>query len=244
TPEQQEILWEQYVWETLCVRVSREAAERVFMEETTTAGAHSVFQRHDHGVLSLVVREEVSGRWWSPVHWLASWNRWMWAGTSGTSLPPFLTGLFLLALVLVILWAVLVVLNREMAARATIEATTRLRRAVYHHTFRLGTLAIRAMEPSQAVRILTRPIDAVHDALFARLPVTFREPIILPLLIVFAFAVDPLLSLAFLLFAIVVWAIGTRVLTYFRSRSRVATNVAAERLTIIRESLMLMRMVK
>ena len=38
----------------------------------------------------------------------------------------------------------LIFLGDYMAAQAVIEATTRLRRALYHHTYRLGTLAFRA----------------------------------------------------------------------------------------------------
>jgi ATP-binding cassette, subfamily B, bacterial len=225
--------------------VGRNATGRVFPRGATPAGEAHVFHPENHGILSAVAREEASGRWWSPVHLLARTSSWTWRGPASDALvPPYLTGQFVVALLLVVLWAALVIVNREMAARATIEATTRLRRAVYHHTFRLGTLAIRAMGPSEAVSILTRHIEAVHDALFSRLTVTLRDPFILALLIVFAFAVDPLISLAFLLFAVVVWALGARVLAYFRARSRLATHVAAERLTVIRESLMLMRLVK
>ena len=138
----------------------------------------------------------------------------------------------------------LIVLNREMAARATVEATSRLRRAVYHHTFRLGTLAVRALGPSEAVSLLTRHVEAIQDALYARLTVYFREPILMGVLLAFAFFVDPLLSLAFLLFSLVVWQVGLRLVTAIRRQSQLATTVAAERLTIIRESLMLMRLVK
>jgi ATP-binding cassette subfamily B protein len=217
----------EWVWELL---VGRQPLER------------APFNEANHGVLSLVVRQKAEGRWFTPVAWLARWNRWMW--NAERPLPPYLTGLFLIAVVLAIIGAVLTLLMHEMAARATIEATTRLRRAVYHHTFRLGTLAIRALGPSEAVSILTRHVEALHDALYSRLTVYFREPIVFGLLLVFAFIVHPWLSLAFLAFALVVYWVGAQVVGYFRRRSRLATHQAAERLTIIRESLMLMRLVK
>jgi ATP-binding cassette subfamily B protein len=46
------------------------------------------------------------------------------------------------------------------------------------------------------------------------------------------------------MFAVIVWLVGAWIVTAFRQRARAATNQAAERLTIIRESLMLMRLVK
>jgi ATP-binding cassette subfamily B protein len=203
------------------------------------------FSDADHGVLGLVVREQVRGRRFSPISWLASWNPWMWNDPVTRRFPPpYLVGLFLVALFLVVVGAALSLLMRDMAARAVIEATTRIRRAVYHHTFRLGTLAVRALGPSEAVSILTRHVEALHDALYARLTVYFREIITFSLLLLFALAVHPLLALAFLMFALVVWLLGAHIIAYFRRRTRAATNQAAERLTIIRESLMLMRLVK
>jgi ATP-binding cassette subfamily B protein len=205
------------------------------------------FTEADAGILSLVVRYHASGNMLTPaLAWLARWNHWMWnARPEGrTIFPSFLTGLLLIGILLAILSAGLVLLMREMAARAAIEATTRLRRAVYHHTFRLGTLAIRALGPSEAVSIFTRHVEAVHDALYSRMTVFFREPIKFGLLLVFALVVQPWLALSFLLFAILMWLVGGQVAGYFRRQGRLATNQASERLTVIRESLMLMRLVK
>jgi ATP-binding cassette subfamily B protein len=246
-----EAVWERLVHKWLSSDVGPEAAARVFPEDETTP-SRVRFDRSNHGILSLVVREEASGSAVTPIPWLARWNRWMWT-VQGVEPPTYLTGLLLLSVVLGLLWVIFVVLNREMAARATIEATTRLRRSVYHHTFRLGTLAIRALGPSEAVSLLTRHIEALHDALYTRLTVYFREPILVGMLLLFAFLLYPLLSgqwmaallaVAFILFAIIVWAIGIRIVATFRNQAKRATNVAAERLTIIRESLMLMRLVK
>src|SRR5712692_7652824 len=102
-----------------------------------------------------------------------------------------------------------------MGARAAIEAATRLRRAIYHHTFRLGTLAFRALGPSEAVGVSTRHLEAVHDALYGWLTVVFREPVKFGLLLMFAMLVNPptsfWLALAFLLFALLVWLIGGQI---------------------------------
>jgi ATP-binding cassette subfamily B protein len=216
----------------------------------TRLGADAVPDEVDYnsdlGITSLVVRDHADGRLMTPaVAWLARvlpWTRN--AGSPGAALPPYLVGLLVTAVRLGLLGAGLAVLLREMAARACIEATTRLRRAVYHHTFRLGTLAFRALGPTEAVSIFARHVEAVHDALYLRLTVFFREPIKFGLLLVFALVVQFWLALAFLMFAVLVWLIGGQVAAYFRRRGRLATTQASEHLTVMRESLMLMRLVK
>jgi ATP-binding cassette subfamily B protein len=242
TRDQAEAVWEELVYNRLKNGVSEEAALRVFRSSETSRSGYAL-DHANHGILSLVVREQATSRFSLPFHLLARWNRWMW-NDANSRISTYLTGLTVLAVILGLLWVFLVVLNREMAARASIEATTRLRRAVYHHTFRLGTLAVRAMGPSEAVSLITRHIEAVQDALYHRLTVYFREPFVVLLFILFAIFLNPLLAIAFLLFAVMVWLIGVRIVAYFRNQSKRATTVAAERLTIIRESLMLMRLVK
>jgi ATP-binding cassette subfamily B protein len=208
-------------------------------------GADSVDYYSDQGIASLLVRSHTEGRIVTPVvAALARWAPWMRNARGGGLLSPYLIGLLLAGIGLALLGAALMVLMREMAARATIEAATRLRRAVYHHTFRLGTLAFRALGPTEAVSIFARHLEAVHDAMFTRLTVYYRAPIKCALLIAFALFVQFWLALASLMLAILVWLIGGQVAAYFRRRGRQATNQASEHLTIMRESLMLMRLVK
>jgi ATP-binding cassette subfamily B protein len=240
TGGQHEAAWHALVRDTLTRRVNAEAADRVPQEWPAFTDAQV-------GILSLVVRDEAAGKFVTPfVAWLARWNRWMWESqpVGRWPFPPYLTGLFLIALVLALLGAVLSYVNREAAARASVEAATRLRRAVYHHTFRLGTLAFRALGPSEAVTIFTRHVEAVHDALYARLTTYVREPIKFALLLAFALVVQFWLALAFLLFAVIVWLVGGQATAYFRRQGRLATHQGSERLTVMRESLMLMRLVK
>jgi ATP-binding cassette subfamily B protein len=201
----------------------------------------------DHGLLSLLARTYARGRFHTPlIAWLAQWNPWMWRSTTaaGLNYPHYLAGLFGLALAFLLVRALLRFLMHEAAARDVIQATTRLRRAVYHHTFRLGTLAFRELGPSEAVSIFTRHIEAVHDSLYYWLTVFFREPVKFSLLLLFALVINPGLAVAFLLFAFLVWYGGGQIATYFRRQGRIATNRAAEQLTLIRETLMLMRLVK
>jgi ATP-binding cassette subfamily B protein len=202
---------------------------------------------HDRGILSQVVRAHLHNSTSTPVvAWLARWNPWMWKWRSAgwPNYYYYLIGLLIVAVVVGVLRAGASYLNHIMAARAVIEASTRLRRAVYHHTFRLGTLAFKALGPSEAVSIFTRHVEAVHDALYYWLTVFFREPVKFGLLLLFALVIHPVLALVFLLSALLVWLVGGQVAAYFRRRSRAAASQAAERLTLIRESLMMMRLVK
>jgi ATP-binding cassette subfamily B protein len=193
----------------------------------------------DFGVISLLVRTRY-GMQGSLVSWLASWNSWMWQWGN----EYYLVGLLYVALLVALLRALLMFLTDYMAARATIEAATRLRRAVYHHTYRLGTLAFRALGPSEAVGVFTRHLEAVHDALYAWLTVVFREPVKFVLVLLFALMVNFWLALAFLLAALLVWLLGGQIAAYFRRQGRLATHRAANQLALLQESLMLMRLVK
>jgi ATP-binding cassette subfamily B protein len=174
------------------------------------------------------------------IAWLAEWNAELRAGGVWT----YLGGLLLVAVGLAALRGLCMFANAYMAALATIEAATRLRRAIYHHTYRLGTLAFRALGPAEAVSASTRHLEAVHDALYAWLTVVFREPVKFALLLAFALLVSFWFALAFLLFAVLVWLVGGQLAAYFRRRGRAAAHRAAEQLTLIQESLMLMRLVK
>ena len=207
--------------------------------QTLGVEAASQVNLKDFGVLSLLVRSQGSFQGWL-IGALARWNDWMWAYGNAV----YLQGLFLLALAIALARLGLLFLADYQAARATIEAITRLRKAVYQQTYRLGTLAFRALGPSEAVSISTRHLEAVHTGLYAWLTVYSREPVKFGLLLVFAIMVNFWLALAFLLFALLVWLIGGQIAAYFRHRGRTAENLAADQLALIQESLMLMRLVK
>jgi ATP-binding cassette subfamily B protein len=237
-PKELERLWREHVAELLRSRVGPEAAGVV-------ADTDPVLALTDHGILSLIVRSEQ--RFYLPIlTGLARTSPWMWR--QGEAHQPnfyyYLTGLILLAVGLALVRAVLMYVTNAMAARATVEATTRLRRAIYHHTFRLGTLAFHALGPSEAVGIFTRHLEAVHEGLYTRLTVVFREPVKFVLLLAFALVVNFWLALAFLLFALLVWLIGGQVAAYFRREGRDAVRHSADQLALIQESLMMMRLVK
>lgn len=203
----------------------------------------------DRGILSLIVRTERQPLNRAVTPALGSLGRlspWMWRSEDQDhgNYYYYLLGLMVLALVLAVLRALALFVMDFAAAAATLEASNRLRRAVYHHTYRLGTLAFRALGPSEAVGIFTRQLEAVHDGLFIGLTLVWREPVKFALLLLFALALNPWLALAFLLFALLVWLIGGQVAAYYRREERAATRRASEQLAMLQESLMIMRLVK
>jgi ATP-binding cassette subfamily B protein len=156
----------------------------------------------------------------------------------------YLTGLLAAALVLVVLRGLAMFVMHLAAAQAVSEASHRLRRAVYHHTFRLGTLAFRALGPGEAVGIFTNQVVAVEHGLHSFLIVDAREPVKFVLLLALALVLNPLVSVTFLLFALLVWLIGGQVAASYRRQERAAVRQSAEQLALLQESLMLMRLVK
>jgi ATP-binding cassette subfamily B protein len=234
------ILWWATVPALLHDRVGEDAAQKV-RDDLKACGAETAAHRalDNAGMLSLVVRTRQSFRS-RALGFLAEWCDWTWAYGNNT----FLIGLFLIALGVAAARLVVLFLSRYLGAAAVIEALTRLRRSVYHHTNRLGTLAFRALGPSEAVSISTRHLEVVHDGLYKWLTVYFREPVKFALLVAFTFAVNFWLAVAFLLFATLVWLIGGQVSAYYRRQGRRAEARSADQLVLIQESLMLMRLIK
>jgi ATP-binding cassette subfamily B protein len=240
TPAEKERRWQAHVFQLLKDRAGDDAAD-AYQSTTAQRGRPATGgEPASLGVLSLVVRtqNDFTG---AVLGWLASWNDWMWEPGDNYS---YLGGLLVVAVLLVLLRAVLMFVVSYSAARATTEAATRLRRAIYHHTFRLGTLAFRALGPSEAVSVFTRHLEAVHDALYAWLTVVFREPIKFGLILAFALLINFWLALAFLVCAVLVWLIGGQIAAFFRRQGRVATRRAADQLALIQASIKLMRLVK
>ena len=237
-PAEREAVWRSYEHSLLAERVAPEAAEAV-------SGPTPEPIPVDHGILSLVVRSR--NDLYSPVvDWLAQGWPWSWNTRANESLPfsPYLTTLLAVAVLLALLRAIAMFVMTYAAAVATSEAVTRLRRAIYHHTFRLGTLAFRSLGPGEAVSIFTRQLEAVHDGLYTRITVSWREPVKFCLLLMFALLINFWLAVAFLLFAVLVWLVGGQVAAYFRRQERAADHRAAEQLALLQESLMMMRLVK
>lgn len=196
------------------------------------------------GLVSLAWR--IRGSWVGDVltNVTASWG---WTRSNGS----FLFGLVLIAALLVLLGSAVALAIHHLASLATVEAVTRLRRAVYHQTYRLGTLTFRTLGTSEALGIFSRYIEAVQEGLYTWLTVMFREPGRFVVLLAFALVVEvsatrsfPWLTLAFLLFAILAWLGGGQMAAYARRQERRNALRAADQLVLLQESLQVMRLVK
>jgi ATP-binding cassette subfamily B protein len=251
-----EQLWRARLREKLKQRSGDETANAFWADRTSSymSGAGGLDRElEDRGILSLVVRNEPpegSGglRQFSNrmIGGFASIAPWSWR-TSSSVRPNFLYFLSLLlglGIGLALLRALTLYALNSAAAVATLEASNRLRRAVYHHTYRLGRLAFRALGPSEAVGVFTRQIETLHNGLHIRLTVMFREPIKFILLLALALTLNLGLALAFLIFTLLVWLVGGQVAVYFRRQEREATRQSADQLALLQESMMLMRLVK
>lgn len=238
-----ETIWQTSVFDLLDRRISNDAAEIYWQDRHPADGAEEA--ETGRGILSLTVRSRNDWFFGPLLGAVARWNPWMWKYGQGTAPNSYyLTGLLLLAIVLSLLEASALFVMHDGAARATSEASRRLRRAVYHHTYRLGTLAVKALGPAEATSIFTRHIEAVHDALYAWMTVRFREPVKFFLLLAFALVLNVWLALSFVTFALLIWLFGGQLAAYFRRQGRVAEQRAATHLALLQESLMLMRLVK
>lgn len=241
-PADQEQIWRSYLFQLVRERVSPEAAELILNDWHK---ADEIGQAPtNRGILSLVIWTR--DRSYGPLlGWLAHTNPWMWRyADPGQVNTAYLNGLLALAIGFALLLTFAYSLMHRGAAIAASEASRRLRRAVYHHTYRQGTLAVRALGPSEASSIFTRHMEAIHDALYAWLTVIFYEPVKFFLLLGFALVVHVWLALAFTAFALLLWTVGGQFAAFVRSRGRSAIQRAANSLALLQESLAMMRLVK
>jgi hypothetical protein len=126
-----EFRWRAYVWHYLNQRVSSEAADHWQAKIEPTGFFQPPGLGEDNsrpfGSLSLVVRQRNTpvGR---AVATFASVSGWTWKGTDPNR--SYATGLFVMALAIIFVRAVLIAIMNEAASRAALEVITRLRRSM------------------------------------------------------------------------------------------------------------------
>src|SRR5262249_35246113 len=143
-------------------------------------------------------------------------SSWYWTNYSA------LAALVMVALILVVAHGLLTLGMQTSAARATIDASGRLRRAVYHQPYRLGTLTFRALGASEAIGLVTRHLETVQEGLHASLTTRLREPSRFVVLLIVALLLEgwPWLTVGFILFAVLVAYVGTELTSYLRAQER------------------------
>jgi len=243
-----ELRWRAYLWLYLRDHVSRDAADTVqgFVGpgEPLPLPGLGEENRSPHGVLALVVRlrSTFGGRL---VNEMATLNPWMWHGTGGRDPNrQYLLGLLLLAVVAVFIAIGCTILMNWKAGRATLEAILRLRRALYQHSSRQSDLAVRSNGTPEAAGLFTKQVEVVHDSLYSWLTSISRYPAQIVLLLGLAMVVQPLLTLAVVLCAVLIWLVGEQLAIALRAPGRQSLRFAASRLALMVESIKQMRLVK
>ncbi len=243
-----DVRWRAYVRWYLQEHIGADAAEsyqpRVASTQDLPIPGLGEDSRQPHGVLSLVIRLRgtTAGK---ILNVFVSWAAWTYGG--GDSKDPnraYLTGLLILGLFLAFCRTACIIVTNLMAAKATIEAVTKLRRAVYHHSTRteLQSFSTNGSGPTQGM--FTRHIESIHDALYVWLSLAFRNPAQFVLLLLLAILIHPWLTIVFAVLGLLVWLIGSQIAAIFRHRGRVASRNASTRLILLLESLRLVKLVK
>jgi ATP-binding cassette subfamily B protein len=242
---EQELRWRALVWLVLEHRVNHEAAEKwqppVDPGKTFVPVGPGEDNRRPFGILGLVVRQRNTA-WGHVAATFASAAGWTWRGEDANR--AYLIGLLFLGLGLVFLRGLCMVLMNDAAASAALEVVTRLRRAIYHHAARHGSMTINAGAVDEAGILFTRKVEDVHEAMLHSLAYSYRYAFFLPLMLLIALITHFWLTLAFVLFGVIVWALTGQLSLSLRRQSRVASRVAINRLELLLESLRHIRLVK
>lgn len=233
-----EQLWRAYVWHNLRDRVNDDAANSFARRAKSADTASNVA---DTGFLSLVTRTDGLGI--NPVFaWLARWNPWSWNRSNAN--VGYLTGLLFLAIVIALVRAMSLNVMAASAATAGLTVSTWLRRAIYHQSHRLGTLTLRNDSSSDGGALFGRHVESVSDAVEARLSTLVIAPVELAFLLAFALMIHFWLAMAFLLAGLIMLLLGTQAASSFRRNARAADRRATARMSLLQESLGMMRLVK
>jgi ABC-type multidrug transport system fused ATPase/permease subunit len=235
--------WQVGVYLALKQRVNERAAE-TYAAGLPGASGKPTDARHQYGLLSLVVRER--NHWPAPLLGrVASVCDWSWVpGPDGSANKSYLLGLCILAFGLAAIRGVLVNAMAYLAAAVTLDTVSRLRRAVYFHSYRLGSLTMQTVGTEQAADLLTRRVEEVGDAVHSGLTAVYRHTLALVLLLGLILLVNLWLAVSFLALAGLVWLIGGQVAAHFRREARLGERRAAGLLALLKESMAMFRLVK
>lgn len=193
------------------------------------------------GLLATIPR--VEGHWTTPVvkpvlEWVASWNTW--ACTSDGLMTQ------LLIVTLLVLFARVVLLNAaaHLAGSTAIEDARLLRRDVYNHCYRLGSLAIDTDDQTDVGKLITDKIEAIQEGEIAARTTIPRVVTLLGVAGAVLLMVHLWVGLAVLFLGGLVWLIAGQSAAWFRRDARVAERRSSLQMSVMRESLRLMLLVK
>jgi ABC-type multidrug transport system fused ATPase/permease subunit len=209
-PEEQEwaVRWQAATHARLATAVGPEAADLYIPADETVPQSLTTPSGKKLGILALVARERTP---WpgSLIAAFARANPWTWRpDSSGSASVPYLSGLLLIAVALIVLRGALLYGAAYWSTRATIGASTRLRRTIYNHAYRLSAVAVKPEAQAEVADLVTRRVEQVHEGLYLWLTASARRPVLIALLLVFLFSVQPWLTLCLVLLATTVWLVA------------------------------------
>ncbi len=233
-----ELVWRAYVWRHLSDVLGPAAADAY----ATRAKALEISAGVPNtGLLSLVARTHGFGVN-RAIGWMARWNPWTWNRANAN--VGYLTGLLFLAILFALVRASSLNAMAASAASAALAVSTWLRRAIYHQSHRIGTLTLRSDSSGDAGALFNRHVESVSDAVEVSLSTLVYAPVELVFLLAFALLIHFWLAMAFLLAVLIMLLLGTQAASNFRRTARAADRRATARMSLLQESLGMMRLVK
>lgn len=155
-----------------------------------------------------------------------------------------LTSLLALAAVLLLSLSIVSHLRRVSFANAATDVATSLRQQIHRQMYRLGHSSLPTEGTVPIVNLLTREVNDIRDAIFADLDQSYRQPLLVIGLVVFAIFLSPSLTLFLASLGLLVW-LSTRVMNRdSRLLADAAVRDSAVQLCLLHEDLGLLRLVR
>lgn len=231
-------------WETATVKwlrdtVGPEAADAYIHVAESYPGGYKrthVLDETRLGLLPTVAREH--GRWTgSLLGGVARVMPWLWRpGGDGHANDGALISLTVVGLLLTIGAGAGAMGARHYACRVAIDLGLRVRRAVYQHAFRIGSVALSAEERGHVAGLLGDSARDIAEAEDRTLRATARNPIVLIGAAAMLLLVNPLLGAALLAAGAALWLIVGQVVARFRRDAREGERAFAAADARLRES--------
>ena len=196
------------------------------------------------GVLPTVAREhhrwtgELLGR-------LASAMNWTWTpGQTGSANESYLFTLFVLAFLLVAGAGLGSLAARHFATRAAVDGSTRLRRAIYLHAYRVGPVAVSPLARAEATNVLVNRVEAIRNGVEAELIAVWRIPVIIGGCLLVLFLTNPVVAAVVLCGVAAVWLVAGQAAAWFRGEARLAERTVESSRARLAESVARLGLVK
>lgn len=222
--------WQSAVHEKFQTNVGEEAANAYLADDVNSRRL---------GLLSLLARERTQTGT-EIIAWFARTLPWTWRPDDA----HYLTGLFLAAVVVLLLHCLSMLAAEYCAAEASLEVGVRLRRNLYAHATRLGILSVKPSAAREAADLFTNKVETVQDGVRAWLRPNIAAPVIVVLLLAILFAANPGLTLCFVVAGLLVWLIVGQYAARFAREGRLAARRSEARMGQMRESVNLLQLVK